>query len=639
MNSFFLQFTKGDWALDKVIAIIVLCASIAFIAWSISLKHYDVVVPGIFLVSSLLYLLLRKRLSIDAQLPHFKLGDRFGLLSHIIFIVCLSLSVWLVWNNLYYRPPLYFVLLLVAAASIIWDILSLNQAKRSDTFVALFKIIALSLTVYAGIYYQFPEIYGVDPWVHNEWIQETVNIGRITQGQFVNNSYYLFPIFHLAGAAIQIVTGLSTYSSIFVTYGVLIAVSCLFVFLIGRKLVSTKVGLLAAFIVPLTANTIERGTAIIPMSLGFFFFAAILYLVFCPTKKKVSVSLLVIILSATLILTHTIAALVMLISLFFVFVGIKFYKRTTKIIIPYEAVSLTFILLFGVGMLFCWMRAPPNEPSFFDISITHLTSALQLDVGFVLLTPPTAPDIPYAVEVLNEGGYLLLLAFAIVGALIYLFPKNRSALRTALVFTAAAIFAIPFISQNFALAVILPSRWFIFLYVPLSILAVCGLLSISNLIKGRIGKLGMITVVMLAITFMITTNSIANGDSPQVFNGATRFGYTQSEVTAIKTLSQTDWGRPETDIYYGSIFPFVIGPDKYRDMVDKDNGIFIMRNYYLHHPEWDDRYMTKIHHGGIGNVGEEQVLISDYVKERGIDAGPLVYDNGRVRAYAITPVK
>jgi hypothetical protein len=44
--------------------------------------------------------------------------------------------------------------------------------------------------------------------------------------------------------------------------------------------------------------------------------------------------------------------------------------------------------------------------------------------------------------------------------------------------------------------------------------------------------------------------------------------------------------------------------------------------------------MTEIHYGGIGNYEPERVLISDYMKENGIDRSPLIYTNGDVKVYA-----
>jgi len=524
----------------------------------------------------------------------------------------------------------------VAAASIILDIFSLREQKGSHIFIALSKIIALGLITYAVMYYQFPGIYGVDPWLHSEWIQETVSLGHITQGEFISNGYYLFPVFHLSAAMTQILTSLSTYSSVFASTGVFMAMSCLFVFLIGRKLINTQAGLLAALIVPLVADSIERATAIIPMSLGFCFFLAILYLVFCRDEKKsLRYSVLIVILSVSLMLTHTIAALVTLLSLVAVFAGIKWYKQISKPAMAYEAVSLSLITFFGVAMLLRWMQNPPWGSSFFTLQLSHLPESLQMEAQFILTTSPVPTTIPYAVSLLNQGGYLLLLAFGIIGALIYFHARNRTGLGMALTLVAAMLIALPYAFMLFNLENILPWRWFIFLYVPLAILAVQGLLGVSRLIRPGLGKLSLIMVAVLVILCMMTTtNSGANDDSPFLYNGAARIGYTQSELTAIKTLSDMEVGCPKTDLYYGYIFPYVVGYEPYTEMVERDSSVFIVRSYYLHHPEWNEKYNIGIHEGGIGNYEREKVVM-DYMKERGIDKGNLIYNTGNVKAYII----
>jgi hypothetical protein len=85
-----------------------------------------------------------------------------------------------------------------------------------------------------------------------------------------------------------------------------------------------------------------------------------------------------------------------------------------------------------------------------------------------------------------------------------------------------------------------------FLTYLLSILAEQGLLGLSNLIRGNPGKLSLIAVLVLAILFMMTTtNSMGNSDSPFIHNGTARTGYTQLELTAIKTLPDMEAGCPQ----------------------------------------------------------------------------------------------
>jgi hypothetical protein len=176
--------------------------------------------------------------------------------------------------------------------------------------------------------------------------------------------------------------------------------------------------------------------------------------------------------------------------------------------------------------------------------------------------------------------------------------------------------------------------------VPLAVLAVQGLLNISNLIRNNLGRLSVVVVTVLTIIFMMTTSRVANTDSPLVYNGAARVGYTQSELSAIDTLSYMGAGNPETDVYYGLIFPYVIGKNEYIEMSQRTNEIFLVRNYYLQHPEWNDRYTAMLHMGGDHwNYTEDSVSISDYIESEGIDGGAPIYRNGNVKAYVIPKAK
>lgn len=626
-------------ALDSLTASLVLGIGIALIVWAVVLKHHAVQLVSILAASSLFYLLFRGKLSRDETLPMARRGANYHSLrsvAHIVFLVSLSLSIWLLWGNLYERPPLYFALILIAAASIIIDILWLSDEQTSHIVIALLKIVALAVSVYAGIYYLFPGIYGVDPWWYNEWMQETVNLGHITEGQILNNSYYLFPVFQLSGAMTQIVSGLSVHDSIFASTVVFMAISCTFVFLIGKKLGNARIGLLAALIVPLAGDFINMATAVISMSLGICFFLMILYLVFCHGRKQFSPMALIIVLSMALIFTHPIASLITLLSLVVVLLGYRLYKLVVGPAWSHGIVSLSLVMFFGIAMLFVWMQTPPYAPALLDISVTRLVISLETEAQFALAMPLPMTSIPYAIQLLDAGGYLILVCLAVVGALVYLHPRNRDSTRIGLLLTAGMLFVVPSIFRLFNLENILPGRWTVFLYLPLAVLAVQGLLNVSNLVRNNLGRLSLVMATVLTIMFMMTTSRVANTDSPLVYNGAARVGYTQSELAALDTLSYMGAGNPETDVYYGLIFPYVIGNNEYIEMSQRTNEIFLVRNYYLQHPEWNDRYATMIHMGGDHwNYTEDSVSISGYIEGRGIDQGSPIYRNGNVEAYAV----
>lgn len=631
------------FTLDKLTATFVLFIGVVIGALAVMSGHYAVDIALIASAFPLIYLVFGGRLSKNKDLPEIRSSYRIRTISHIIFIISFSLSIWLLWSNLYYRPPLYFILILVAASSIMLDIFCFEE-KASNAFVPLTKIIILSLSIYGGIYYEYSGVLGSDPWLHNAEIQEVVNAGSMN---VIDGQYYQFPAFYTSNAITQISTSLSTYSSIFASVGVFIVISCIFVFLVGRNISSSKVGLLAALIFSLADQTIIRATSIIPMSLGLCFLLAILYLVLCRNNKESwKYSILIIILSISLILTHPIASLVTLISLITIYIGIKLYKQINNANTEYEVVSLALIVVFAIIMFLVWIKAPPESKSFFDSSFSRLISSLQTETQFSATTAIAETSdnsfldglISYLTYLLNNGGYFILLALAIFGCLIYLRSENLTGLKMAIILTLAALVLIPRTSTLLHINGILPERWIAFQFIPLSILGLYGLIGISNFIRSNLARLCLIMAVVMSTLFIMTAMSSANSDSQLLHDKSlSRNGYTESEISVIRTLSDISAGCPTTDIFHSLIFPYIIGYDACLEMVTRNSDeIFITRNYFLNHPEWNNSYKFRIRQvtAGWGEWDWQEVIIIDYLQEQGIDK-TLIYNNGSVKAYII----
>jgi hypothetical protein len=239
-----------------------------------------------------------------------------------------------------------------------------------------------------------------------------------------------------------------------------------------------------------------------------------------------------------------------------------------------------------------------------------------------------------AVTFFNDGGYTLLLAFGVIGGLTYLHYKHRTGPMMALVLLAGFLVIAPQIFLIFSVTGLLPDRWIVFLYVSLSILVVYFLLRMSSIIPGNIKKVCSITVIVLAIMFMMVTGNAANNDSPMVFNGSIRIGYTQSELTAANTLSDIGSGHPMTDKYFGIVYPMIVGFDRYTNLLQENSRVFIQRDYYLRHPEWNKYHMNIIIMNWRDDVETSRELVSAYMKVWGIDNWPIIYRNNNVAAYS-----
>jgi hypothetical protein len=261
--------------------------------------------------------------------------------------------------------------------------------------------------------------------------------------------------------------------------------------------------------------------------------------------------------------------------------------------------------------------------------------SLESHAGLVSLSLDLS-GVQYLIRFWENGAFqLILLGLAIIGSLKFLYFNNRSGAKLGLMTSAGALFVTLYIFQLFNLKNIVPERWYPFIYVLVSILAMFGLLSLSSIMKNQVAKLTTIMLPILLMIFLMTTNTAGNSDSPLVYNGAQRMGHTQSELVSVQTLSEMGSGCPIVDLRWGNTVPYIIGGDNYKEMVARDNKIFILRNYYLNHPEWNNRYRDKITEGNIYQERLRYVVFSDYAKQLAVADSPLIYSNGNVAAYLL----
>jgi hypothetical protein len=152
--------------LDVIIGLVgcILGFVIIYLSYFVGLHQEDI--GFVVLIACIIYLTLRKLLiesSIDFSVKQTKTTL---LLLNIIFVVTFTASILLLRLNLYHRPPVYFILVSVACAAIAVEILALNINEKTQIWPIIFKIIILSISFRAGIFYAFPTLMGADAWFH-----------------------------------------------------------------------------------------------------------------------------------------------------------------------------------------------------------------------------------------------------------------------------------------------------------------------------------------------------------------------------------------------------------------------------------------------------------------------------------------
>lgn len=626
--------------IDNIVALLILVLiTLLIVASCLSLHFGGLPLLISIIFGTIFYIIFRNKLTCNLIHIEYNWGIMTRKILHITYILSLLSSIWILLCYQYTRPPVYFILVLITVITILLDIFSANKNKTEHIIVILLKIICLAISVYAGIYFRFPGYYGVDIWIHIPVTRELIQSGHIPATSILDyypNSYYLFPVFHLSGAITQIITNLDIRSAFFASIVILMAISSIFIYLIGAKLIGPQIGLLASLVVSLYSYNILMSSAIIPMSLGYCFFVGLFYLIFYSKKPTITNNILIIILSLAIIFTHTIAALITLLSLGMRYFGFKLYHRWEHATNQHDYVTLSLIGMFAVAMLAIWLQPMPLSASFLDTQLGRLTNDIQYQSEFIFAAHTTGSNIPLIISVLDQGSYFLLLFLASIGVLAFLHPSNRNGNRTALIFILGLLLILPNLFQLISLRNVIPERWVLFSCVPLSIIAMFSLYKIASLINWRIFRIAFFLVILSSAIWMNITNSEANTDSPMVFNNTCRLGYTSSELITIKTLASIGAGYPMTDIYYSYTFPDLLTPEEYTKMTQNDKPTIILRDYYLNHPKWNIRYVTRLQKCITNNefVVTPPVNVTQYIESENIASWPLIYSNNDVKAYS-----
>lgn len=628
--------------LDSIVSVggVLLGIFIIYMSLAYGIHQYDI--GFVIFISSLLYLVFRKKLIKSKDTIEFRASKRLILLNNIVFFTSIALSVWLLHSSLYYRPVSYFILVAIACASVAFEILYAN--KKQWTGLILIKILLIGVTLYGGIYYEFPSIYvtgspyyydfltihGTDVPYHNVQTAIYIEKGHVTLDYpsfYSYNPYYSFPIFYLLAASASILTSLNVYDSIFSSITFLFVFSVIFVFLIGQKLINTKTGLLAALMLVFGDYRIAFGAGAIPMTLGIVFFTIILYLFIVNTPRPLYKRSFVIVLSIVLILTHTIAGFVMLVTLTSLLIGGTITKHLRNIHNEKFPIFGSTVIAFGVMLFGYWMYAlhAPKRSSatFLDYVVNALYNGLTHDAQFGTVSEKVSLYVAssYFEYLLDHLGYLIFLGLGIIGTYIWL--RDKDELKIPLCLTMVVLFASLYGFSLLGMRTIIPTRWFSFVYVLLALVSAYGLLKLVNLMNKQSIKVIVVVIIIFLMAFFMVTSTISNNDSPLYHKAhSERLAYKASELQGTAIIHHIFNGT------YGSLTPDVISPDY--NFSEDEGKLYTLRKDAFKYPMIFEEIRP-----GIAKPS----ILGDEFKIRLESNSNEIYDNGEVWGYVIKEEK
>lgn len=534
--------------LDVIAGIIgiFLGAFIILLYYAINLRQQDI--GFTILIASSIYLLLRNKFK-KTTFTALKTNYRIRLFSNIIFFTIFPITL-LIWHtHLYFRPLSYFILISVLVSTIAVEILYFEEGN--PVWPTLLKIFLLSVSIRAGIFYNFPSLVGADAFWHAKIADLISNTGFVPPLE-VSRIYFYYPINHIFLSITQIVCQTDIKDAIFLSIGLVSTASTVFVYYMAKKFAGPRVGLLATLLVNITNFIIFRGIKnVTPGSLVLCWFMLILYLLFKEEHKFTS-TLLIIFIGFLTIITHQLSTFVVFISL----ASISLIRGIHRIVYRTKEnsnITMIYILLFAVAMYSYWMYTyvGPGQ-TFFDFVVGPLIRTLRsgIEISSIRITGSAYDSSPLDTLLLHMP-YLILPFFVIGGALLWVSSKDNK--KFSIVTTVAVLYMFIYVIPLFNIGNMISSRWQPFLSVFLVILASVYILKVTALIRFNPAKIfAMSTIIFIFSFFMVTTQGINKDNLLWAKNRTSRDQFKDSEIDAIMTINNIYNGRIRTDSSYAS---------------------------------------------------------------------------------------
>ena len=526
---------------------------------------------SIFLMVSILclmicigYLIIRRFIypSSIPSLEGMTYSIRIYIMLNTLFFLLLSYSIISIYlrPDPYIRPLGYFISISLMAVIVANEILFL-QPKKSYIRFTLCKIIIIGLSLQYSQILIFPSIVGVDPWWHQWFTLNILDQGHIPEGL----EYSKLPLMQLMIGMTSLITDLGyKVATMFSISSLQVICDALFVFLLGKFLISTKVGLLAALLLEVANSHILFGYWTIPNTMAATLILPIIFIYFKLRRDNSFIStLLTIFIMGTLILTHTITSMCLAILIFVFWLSSTAYARLFDEKIN-QSVNWTICILFSTVMFAYWSY----------ISGHILTLANLIKMGFynplVNWRYSSLYYIPLLERAVHHLGKFLYFGFSFIGCFYMSSKQFRNSNRFITIIGGMIILGLDFLSI-IMMKDIISNRWDYFSQILMAVPLSLSLLLLNGIFKNRFIKIFLMSLSIFSLSFLLIISSLANIDnrffSPNI---GVRSAFTESELQAMKTISEIWNGTIGCD-RYGRI-PYIFQLN--REFADIDDSLY-----------------------------------------------------------------
>ncbi|QLD87120.1 hypothetical protein HWV23_15775 [Natronomonas halophila] len=555
------QLLVGD-RLDVTLAKVGVIASVLLLGLRLLTQEVlFVVIPTAAGVACVVYLAAQNRQSTAfefAVLPRAVIGY----LPSFVFAGLAGL-VLLTYSMGGRTTPVY-LLTGAIGATILAQILVVDDEALVPGLV-LVQILVAAVVIRMTALFLTPGFIGVDIWTH-----VPVYITGIVEAESLSaisdSKYIMAPLYHTLGAIGALTFG-SVRTGMYLSAGLLLPLSALFVYTTGKLFVPVRWALLATALFAFADQFIRWGIHIIPTSLGLVFFLGALY---CVTKLYYTDDLwlvgLLFVFSLATVFTHQVSTAILLVFLGAAAVtvavtqllGTRHGRATTWSTVGIVGV---FVVTLAVTIL-SWLNTPwfGDQPFLLQMLDT-LQRVFTTDAGFLNLAgdggsgggAESADLFAQSIPFIEWFGFALLLLMAVVGGLAMLRMEMPPELTLTYLLSAAAMFVIVFGFSLFGIRAIMPGRWLAFMYAVFALIGAAGLYHLSQNASRRV-LLVILVVVAVGYPMTMVVTEKATLDSPAFDEEYPRYSYTESEIAAAETISTIH--STESDLIIDSDHPY-----------------------------------------------------------------------------------
>ena len=506
-----------------------------------------VIIPTAAGAACVLYLGVQRQRSMGFVFPTLPRGV-IGYLPSVVFfgLAGLVLLTYLAGRR---TPPIYLLTGLIGSLIFVQTLLITDDDLAAG--LVLSQIVTAALVVRFSALLVTPGVIGVDIWTH-----VPVFIAGIVEAEslsaIADSKYIMAPLYHTLGAVGAILFG-SARMGVYLTTGLLMPLSVLFVYATGRLLLPVRWALTATALYAFADHFIDWGIHVIPTSLGLVFFLGALYCVtrLFYTTEPWALGFLIVFSLAT-VFTHQVSTAIVLVllgtaSAAAVLLTRLGWQRRGDATLRVLGIVGTFVSTLVVTIV-SWMYTPwyADDPFLWQMLDT-LQGTLFGEAGFLnlaggggdgngaVVAAESGGLVAEAVPFIEWFGFALLLLAAVVGGLAMLRTDEPPEVTVTYIFASATMFVVIFGFSLFGIRDILPGRWLGFMYALFAIMGALGLYYLAENASRRVILVVFIIIALGYPTTMVVAEK-ATMDSPAFESEYPRVSFTDSEIAAVETI-------------------------------------------------------------------------------------------------------